>query len=438
MPPTGVRKKSHSERSVTDCCKPKLSDVSLKSLKTIPSSKKTPPWPTHNAHSELILFSESVLFAWCHSRELQDVHEYSYLAGLVGPGVVFRESASDEWRISLGDLGTHGVLYIKVDPELAEQGVYVPVQNFGLEDMKLMFVLHEDDVRVKVTEVKSPIDHMIEKNTMKFMPPGAVKAANAADENSLLEGAALACYWRLSTSFLRRLRIYLDVEKGPTDSEFEIIESLIRREFPDITDADLLAIMNKRAFRENQTGTGDLKDLLNLDDVDDLLDSKDIAEIKRKVEEGDNKAETIYRPFARRVAELRQRVNAAAGLPRQQPSGAVLSQTVWHTGRYPARAPAKFSFASNVADCLPPNSKIWRDEKRTRYQTWFGTESLSRSWVLYGSHGALRQGVIFAWQKAAFWDDAVCPIEGLLPPAQAEAAAAAAAAAPIADAPPVP
>ena len=58
------------------------------------------------------------------------------------------------------------------------------------------------------------------------------------------------------TSFLGRLRKNLNVVKGPTDSEFEIIESLIRREFPEITDADSLAIMNKRAFRENQTGTG--------------------------------------------------------------------------------------------------------------------------------------------------------------------------------------
>lgn len=222
----------------------------------------------------------------------------------------------------------------------------------------------------------------------------------------------------------------MSVKKG--DSLFEILEGLMRRLLPSISEEDFLNIMAKRMV---QPAVWD--EVLALEENSDLVDEQDQKHASQVVQQVKSQKEQSH--TFKRTWVVRRTTRQSASGSRQKPSKPVAFKACSGAKIAPMPFPTSGVTLALAIRCVPDLVRLYEDSVNHRWQVyWAGVGSRSRSWLLHCYLPALRQVLQWSWAEVLSRKGlplSQCPIRNLFdgesghtaaPPKQVSAASASA------------
>lgn len=216
----------------------------------------------------------------------------------------------------------------------------------------------------------------------------------------------MQCFWQLGPANLQWCARTLGVAWEAGASLVENLAALIRCILPDLSETELLEILEKR------TSTAPFAELLAaLDDVEELVAKEDLSDFHKEQKDVITEAAT-----KRTYNDAWQALKINISQKRRGGDGQAKAITDSCGKRYPERYPGGDLTTTEAARFAAPGCKIYKDPINCRWQLYFYGQSRSRAFLLYGPDEACRLILEESWKMYFFKEcltEESCPVSGI-------------------------
>lgn len=381
-------------------------------------------WYTPQAQSCMRPVADMIAARQANNQELGFL-DRCWLCRVVSKRMLIRRAGTEDWFFALGDIcGTLVVAWpAKVGPQ--ENSFELDLQDGRTSS--LFAVLDLDLWEARPYEIHSPlhqavvlaggIDETTEVNVPAsgFLKIGGMLPMATGPAENLKVVAARQAFGTLPMDYLSQLLLYFGLEEQSTLVEH--IARLARHLIPELSDAGLIAILEKRklAYEEDP----DIREVLDDEAIIESFDAKEKANLLKELESCDS-AKAVKKTFHQELKDFKTRTIGAKKLKTDAKDlhkmllkrKGKLSVSDWKTSRDDLPQ-------SEARRYLPVNANIWRANQIGAWSVHVqGHKRHSEVWSKHGdsSRDAMKAAVRYAWQQ--YLDDnsldtSSCPIEGL-------------------------
>jgi len=213
----------------------------------------------------------------------------------------------------------------------------------------------------------------------------------------LLQTAARGCFAELVESSASAFCRLWGLQLQPGAGLFEKLEALVRFALPDISDADLLSIMQTRLL----SSSGDAVQFLSEPDISEAFggDEKEVTAFQKDAAKQDE----VLEPFKRKLHELAAKVSPSRPSAKQ---GAKRKRTP-----VPVLSDNELFEEETARKFAPPHSTLFKDRFNGRWLLMcrLTNRSMSRSWQLHSEARSLAMVLQWGWKNhSRVFEDQPC------------------------------
>lgn len=227
----------------------------------------------------------------------------------------------------------------------------------------------------------------------------SIRAFARSTPKSLLEVAAASAFFQLPGTWLHRLATHIGLSLEGSNELIDVLKQLMTH-ILGWPAHQIISHLEERLVALGTTAAHQRvgNELVDMQEAQELLDSDDKQEYKKKLQDEDNKKHT-FKKYASQLAEMRRAAHAQMSAASSDgPGGARKKKKTTH--KAPKRHVPEGDLTQPMAKLLcPPGTFIWRS---VHSQAWCARyppmKSFSRAWLLHGH----REAAIMCAQQ--LWD----------------------------------
>jgi len=368
--------------------------------------QKVKDWFAPNSSSMNMAFCDIILRRYCKINDCFHLLGASWLAELLnGVNIVVRNLKQEGPHLfnlgpTCGHLGKGWVAEQVGDfseTGEAERFFHPCLDPDKTNKFNWMEILNLEDWAASEVRFIAPA-RLMKRASVRFRDqhrvPGRIKRLLAmahGDEKTFLEAVADCCFGSCTKTFLRKLATFLGAV-GPKDTLWEVLETLLRHIYPDITELRVTEIIMKRM----DITTANIEQLLDVDDVLSVMSPDDQVKMKQEQEkqlERIESAKELHKEFARR--------RAAAPPDPAYIEHAVADQSSKSNERvatHMKQNPKTGVPQSQVKRYVPPGAYVWKDVNNRKWHCHLPPHKCFHTkWADYGEGGAAWELCRQAW-----------------------------------------
>jgi hypothetical protein len=385
-----------------------------KAFRTIVSTSPRTSWYTCTPAGSPVIYADMVLMTCCHEHgiwmQVAEGHMLSQLARSPSLALAKATAGESKWYFSLGDVngvcalgwpatvvkksaGSSDIAYLLPDPKgkptwlrIFDESTWVAVS----------FKWHGPLAQVHAGLDIDDLEH--------GMLPRLV-AVPLSQARPLLEEAAHQCFFNLSAVTLNWLAKHLGLDLGG-EKMCSKLEQLISHVLgPDLSEAELLAILYKRAQQPDL-----LQEMVELDAAEELVHASDRDDLEKEKVKAEGNASNL-RDFE---SELRVRYKAFHSKIRKRCDISIMKNSAGQ--KYPNKFPAGEMNKEQAQGLCPPGWTVVLDRANGRWQGYRTGKSCSRSFLKHGWEGGCHELLKAMWHDYLLLQGlagADCPLKGL-------------------------
>eukprot|EP00971_Amphidinium_carterae_P351637 6492205-Amphidinium_carterae.1 len=354
-----------------------------------------PDWERMSAAQIPQLGSNTNFLLYAHKQGVMHEASACWRSSLASPGMLMRSQSKNVWAFCIHSSWCTVYFW----PARKTRVGKVTCFEMDCENQNVLWhepVLRLGDWECMPTTVASPMELYIMNDHRETQKLPGLPVVQQGEPEPLLKWCARNAFKGVSKQLLKRLDSdeigALSGESDLGDMIFVLIQAVL-----EISDADVLDIMRRRCLTPHFLERHEILASAEIEDITDQDGVKEARAIQNReniLEEGEQE---VMKTIRRRLEHIK------SGAPPTKRSKS--SKRSW---------PADHDLTvSKAQDLLPPNAKLWADQRCSRFQVFFNGGSCSRSWQKWGYATALKQIVQWTWQKHTEISGQACTVEGL-------------------------
>jgi hypothetical protein len=382
-------------------------------IRNIISSKQRADWFTANVEGMSLPFVDLDLTVEAHrSNRWADIANRLQLSHLANGSCLALardgQPRLQQWYYSLGDVMGHAVMVwrakvvwkgkrmisLEPDPQATMEIVCMFNDNWQAVTFEVL------SPQSAAIQKKVPVAHLLANVQFSMVPENQPRP--------LMQEAAFNAFWKFKISALKWYCRHLGVEIPFEASLFDVLELLVKKILPKLTEEEVVRVLSKRIAIVDEAEV-----CMMSDDFEDLVDQQDRKEFDKEV---DTMKENLKDHDKYFLAWKTKSKTLAAKKKGKAPIVFQVSGTA--TPIVKSKFPLGEITQERARLMCPDPALIYSDPKNGRWQVYwkdFGTRS--RHWSMYGNTEALRQCLSWAWELKLSMlglDHSSCPTEGLM------------------------
>jgi hypothetical protein len=374
---------------------PTLKGVSL-DVSGLVSKQQTPPWYSPAPLSYLGHVADLSLYRFCEEHKCYAVAGDSWLTILVnGTNLCLKHKKIHNvfYFAHANYSGVAAVGWPAVEAHGRGGKVYYrPSATAKPEDTAMLHIMDLDSWDAFTYKWIGPLQLAKQFN----VDDGVLSVVPDHPPENFFKCCARQAFFKLPKTPLQQLARYKGLDTDPSHTLLELVEMLVLKAFPKMTDTELLSILRLRVHVKD--AMCDVLDSIDLVQLGSKDDEKQMALVQKDMQD----EEVQVKEFTEEFKQFEQKAIAKNKNTKKVPL------KVGPTGKpYPKKLPdfqdfALWSDVQTITDLLPPDdSKVFKDIVGHRFQLFWTVSRKTRSsaWLRYGYGGAVQRTLKLAWEE---------------------------------------
>jgi len=371
-------------------------------------------WHSPTALSAQAVAADLQLMRACSASDQWDLGSASWRAAVVPEGVVMKHRSWHHWMLSLSHVQGVAVLLWPLDPVQVVSGQPLSFTPGAATVSQLAWavILDWEDWVALPCRWSSPLSAW-KLNGHRRLPLTAIVCASVGEEVPLLRHCARQGFFRTDLVNLNKLVVDLGVGTSHKDLA-NVMLALVRHLLPDISDEDLLSILQKRLPKASE-----YLDILESEEVSHELDEED-REACAKMRKQEDEKQGAASALKVEIRALHAKIRAKRATSQVPGSSAASSSSQASKKRKTATKavkqvpPAPEDLSEEQArDLMPPDARLYKDYSNNRWRGYYLEQSRSRSWAVRSARDCCLEVLQFLWTCHKEHTGEACEIKGL-------------------------